>query len=328
MAPPRNHQGSLRLGRLELSRLAWALVISIALHLSGLGFYEAGKALHVWEKLSQLRETAILAALTKQQQKAQEQQQIPLEFVDVSPQAAIAEAPKDAKYYSSRNSQAANPEAEKDTNIPKIDGKQIDMVRVEDVQRSPFDKLQPTMQRAKQDEPEERAKPQTPAAPGDLAMAKPETNLRQDTGTAEQPKPRTIKEALLRQNRNQRVGEKMKQDGGTTRFRLDAGLDAKATPFGVYDAAFIAAVEDRWFTLLDNMSYDGYRSGRVVLQFHLNQDGRITEMKVLENSVGETLGLLCQKAVLDPAPFDRWPREMRLMVDKDYRDIQFAFYYN
>jgi hypothetical protein len=76
------------------------------------------------------------------------------------------------------------------------------------------------------------------------------------------------------------------------------------------------------------MSYDGYRRGRVVLQFHLNPDGRITDMKVLENTVGETLGLLCQKAVLDPSPFDKWPREMRLLVDKDYRDIQFAFYYN
>ena len=30
---------------------------------------------------------------------------------------------------------------------------------------------------------------------------------------------------------------------------------------------------------------------------------------------------------VDPAPFDRWPREMRQMIGKDYRDIQFAFYY-
>ena len=110
--------------------------------------------------------------------------------------------------------------------------------------------------------------------------------------------------------------------------RLDTGLDAKATPFGVYDAAFISAVESRWFALLDNMSYDGYRRGRVVLQFRLNSNGYITEMKVVENNVGETLGLLCQKAVQDPSPFDKWPKEMRLLVDKDYREIQFAFYYN
>jgi len=76
------------------------------------------------------------------------------------------------------------------------------------------------------------------------------------------------------------------------------------------------------------VSYDGYRRGRVVLQFLLNYDGRITEMKVLENTVTETLSLLCQKAVLDPAPFDKWPREMRLMVGEDFRRITFTFYYN
>jgi len=58
----------------------------------------------------------------------------------------------------------------------------------------------------------------------------------------------------------------------------------------------------------------------------LNYDGRITEVKVLENTVTETLSLLCQKAVLDPAPFDKWPREMRLMVAKIFRRITFTFY--
>ena len=80
--------------------------------------------------------------------------------------------------------------------------------------------------------------------------------------------------------------------------------------------------------MLDNLSYDGYRHGRVVLQFRLRYDGEITDMKVLEDTVGLNLSLLCQKAVLDPKPYDRWPRDMRLLVDKDYREIQFAFYYN
>ena len=66
----------------------------------------------------------------------------------------------------------------------------------------------------------------------------------------------------------------------------------------------------------------------MVVQFHLNHDGRITEMKVLDNTVSETLSLLCQKAVLDPAPFDKWPREMRLMVGAEFRRITFTFYYN
>ena len=37
---------------------------------------------------------------------------------------------------------------------------------------------------------------------------------------------------------------------------------------------------------------------------------------------------LWPEAVLDPAPFDKWPREMRLMVGEDFRRITFTFYYN
>jgi hypothetical protein len=32
--------------------------------------------------------------------------------------------------------------------------------------------------------------------------------------------------------------------------------------------------------------------------------------------------------VLDPSPFDKWPREMRLMVGEDSRRITFTFNYN
>jgi hypothetical protein len=163
------------------------------------------------------------------------------------------------------------------------------------------------------------------SAPGDLTLSKPDLNPRPDQGEAERTRPRTISEAMAR---NRLVGQKMKQDDGSKRLRLEASFDTRATPFGVYDRAFIDAVQSRWYDLLDNMSYDGYRRGMVVLQFHLNYDGRITEMKVLEHTVTETLSLLCEKAVSDPSPFDKWSREMRLMVGKDYREIKFTFYYN
>jgi hypothetical protein len=47
----------------------------------------------------------------------------------------------------------------------------------------------------------------------------------------------------------------------------------------------------------------------------------------MENTVGEVLSLICQKAVLDPAPFERWSSDMRRMFGET-RKIQFAFYYN
>ena len=293
------------------------------------GTYEAGKKFHFWQSVhlpAWLQKMTRLASVPKELPKPP--QEVPLVFVDVNPRQATTEAPRDAKYYSSRNSQAANPDADKDGNIPKISGNQTQIPKTEDTERSPYDKLQPDFSRLAREQEAEQAKPTSPAAPGDIAMARPDARLRPDDGTADQTRPRTIKEALMRQHRSQLVGEKMKQEGGV-RQRLEmTSVDAKATPFGQYDAEFIEAVQSRWYDLLDNMSYDGYRRGKVVVQFHLNYSGQITDMKVLDNSVGEMLGLLCQKAVLDPAPYDKWPREMRLMVDKDYREIQFTFFYN
>jgi hypothetical protein len=331
MTPGRVHEESLRLDRVAGTRLAWALGISLAIHLFCFGTYELGKKFNLWQaiRLPEWMRRMTPSALMAKPKKNPSPNEVPLVFVDVSQQQASKEVPKETPYYSSRNSQAGGPETDKDSNVPKIDGKQTQIVKTEDVPRSPYDKLQPDLSHQNpQDQEAEKSKPTQPVPPGDLAMAKPDPQLRPDDGKSDQPRPRTIKEALMRQNRSQLAGEKMKQDGGIKRPRLDPGFDVKATPFGQYDAEFINAVQSRWFDLLDNTSYDGYRRGRVVVQFHLNYDGRITDMKILENSVGELLGLLCQKAVLDPAPYDKWPREMRLMVDKDYREITFTFYYN
>ena len=90
----------------------------------------------------------------------------------------------------------------------------------------------------------------------------------------------------------------------------------------------VCKIRSHWYADLANTSYEAHRQGKVVVQFVLNYDGRITEMKVIETSVTETLSLLCQKAVLDPSPFDKWPREMRLMVGEDSRRITFTFNYN
>ncbi len=118
----------------------------------------------------------------------------------------------------------------------------------------------------------------------------------------------------------------MQQDGGVSRHHEMASLDTKATPFGAYDAALVEAISQRWFTLLDERDYASDSRGKVVLQFRLHYDGRITDMNMTENSAGEVLGFICQKAVLDPAPFEKWPSDMRRTLG-DIRSIQFTFYY-
>ncbi len=235
-------------------------------------------------------------------------------FVNVSPAQATAEPPKEAKYYSDKNSRAANPTADKITEIPKIDGKRTEVVKTEDVPREKFTPLQPSRPAQQPQEAQPAIKPKPAYTPGDLTLAKPSPTPRQEDGDANEakpPRPRTLKEALARQQDSRLPGEKMKQDGGVSRRHEIASLDTKATPFGEYDAALVEAISQRWFTLLDERDYASDSRGKVVLQFRLHYDGRITDMSMAENTTGEVLGLICQKAVLDPAPFAAWPSDMR-----------------
>ena len=173
-------------------------------------------------------------------------------------------------------------------------------------------------------------KPKT-EAPGDLALLKPkkpsEGELDATTGDSQlKPKdrPRTITEAKAR--KGLLTGEKIKQDGGTANLGSVA-FDVKASPFGDYDAAFISAVERCWHLLLEE--HQGTRRpGRVVLDFKLTSDGRIIEVNVAGNDVGEIQSMLCQSAILNPAPYPRWPAAMRQTIAGNIREIRFTFYYN
>jgi hypothetical protein len=88
----------------------------------------------------------------------------------------------------------------------------------------------------------------------------------------------------------------------------------------------IRAVQARWYSLLDQREYASDGRGKVMLHFVLHYDGRITDMSVEEKTVSEVLALLCEKAVLDPAPYAAFPSDMRRMLG-DSRKIQFVFYY-
>jgi outer membrane biosynthesis protein TonB len=250
-------------------------------------------------------------------------------FVNVNPAQATADAPKDAKYYSDKNSRAANPEPDRITEAPKINGKQTEVVKTEDIPREKFTPLQPSRPAQQPQEPQTEIKPKPAYTPGDLTLAKPSPTLRKTEGDANEakpPRPRTIREALARQQDSRLPGEKMKQEGGVNRHAEISSVDTKATPFGAYDAALVEAISQRWFTLLREYGYASDSVGKVVLQFHLHYDGRITDMNMGDNTAGEMLGLLCEKAVLDPAPFAVWPSDMRRTLGNT-RNIQFTFYY-
>jgi outer membrane biosynthesis protein TonB len=349
MARANNQPSSLRFGRREGVRLSAALLLSLLMHFSAWCGYEAGKKMDFWAKLnppSWLRPPPKPYDLQAQIMHDRE----PTIFVDVS--HADADAPKQARYYSDKNSHASNPDAAS-ANVPKLTGNQPDVPKTEDVPKpapKPPDAPKPEDAPKPKDSPKAEDVPQlpklqpslpppqlrpaptepaeTPQKPGDLDPLKPKKDTPVQPPAQPTPptvRPRTLKAAQAQQQ--QIPGQQMQQDGGVPRRTLWSSLDTKATPFGEYDRAIIEAVSQRWYDFLDSHKYAQDRSGKVILQFKLKPDGSIIEIHTLENTVGELLGYLCQEAVEEAAPFAKWPDDMQRMIGANYREITFTFYY-
>lgn len=372
-----------------------AMVLSIALHLVLYPVYRLAKGFHWagYEKVvafftpkpSQYT-PALLKWLTPKPKPLPQKQilqptreiqvtiesQPPTVFLAVDPLQATVEEPKNPKYYSDKNSLAANREIKRESDDPNLDGKQklipftMDVPR-QNLQPAPVQNPTPRPpdkqaseeknedakatdlpEKQPKEVAEERPKPKGGETIGDLALAKPSDrklpsdglantdqgkgNEFKDKQTADQPakpsRPRTLIEARSRMQDNTIAGQKMKQEGGVKHQLEFSALDAKATPFGAYDNAIVAAIQQRWYDLLDRSRFSGDRRGRVVLEFRLHSNGRISNMIVAENTVGDFLGSLCQSAVMDPAPYAKWPVEMQRLFSGDFREVRFTFHYN
>ena len=305
---------TLRIGRLEFTRLGWALAISLVVHVIFWGGYAAGKHFDLARKLHLPRWVQRVMAPPPVQAKPPPQSREPYMFINVQEYQSVPNPPKDAVHYSDRNAIAANPEETKDLNVPKVEGEKNEQQTLEDAtRRKQYDQLMP-------DPPKPEPEPQPKLSPGTMTVAKVDLQPQQAP-----KRPRTIKEALLQ--KNQMPGRKSQSEGGAAK-RGHLSHDVRVTGFGAYDRMFIDAVTERWYDLLDNLSYDSYRQGKVQVQFTLNYRGEITDMSVIENTVSEMLSLMCEKAIRDPAPFGEWTREMRLAVGEDSRRITFTFFYN
>jgi hypothetical protein len=105
-----------------------------------------------------------------------------------------------------------------------------------------------------------------------------------------------------------------------------AAFNVAASPFGAYDKRLIAAVQSRWLALIDR--YNLYeRAGTVTVSFELYEDGQVGNLRRAENTAGEMLALICEKAVTDSAPFEPLPEQLRLLVAGEPRAVNFTFYY-
>ena len=327
--------------------IARAFAVSLLLHVAGISGIELGARLGWWERSilskpgnSRLVEEVLDTAKERQQALQKQIPEAQLVFVEVDPSQAVQEAPKDAKHYSSQNTVASNPDPG-DEKAPKIDGEQDKVPKTFDVLKPTPQPVQPapqpqTKSQAKALQPapkaerpvvEEKQEPAREQKPGEtmLARAAPRPNPAPPQ-PEEKRRPRTVAEAKAQKGIIE--GQKMRNDGGARKHSLGTNLDVRATPFGAYDAMFIEAVQARWYSLLDEREFVGGEAGKVVVEFKLNYDGRITALRVVESEVTEVLSWFCQRAVLDPAPYRPFPSDLRRMLNHDYREVRFTFYYN
>ncbi len=326
----RAEQRSLRLSRSDLERLLIALAFSLLVHLSVFGGYELGKKYGWWQNwhLPAWLHKPAKKPPTLAQIQPQPQPVDPTIFVDVL--QSDPEPPKKTIYYSNKNSHASNPDEDKNLNQPKLDGKQKDSPKTEDVPK--FSKLQPSpaptppkeSPPAPEKPPAEAAQPISPMNLGDVKSTKvAEKKTEEQKATPPKPRPRTLAEA---REQNHLPGRKMQQDGGARRS-FQSNLDVKSTLTGDYDRRIIEAVSQRWQDLLDNQKFAQDRTGQVQVHFKLKYDGTIENVEILGNSVGDLWGYVCQAAIQDSAPFGKWPDDMRRIIGANFREITFTFNY-
>src|SRR5271154_753858 len=143
---------SLRLNRLESRRLALELALSMAAHLFPWGGYQLGEKIGLrqpWHWPAWLHRLENIKSPPVVQNPEE-----PLEFVTVDQPST--EAPKNAKYYSSQNSRAANPDANRDTDKPKLNGRQTDAPKPQDAPRQHISKTQPSPPAQEASKPQEQ----------------------------------------------------------------------------------------------------------------------------------------------------------------------------
>src|SRR5262245_34961563 len=132
---------SRQLGR---DPLVLALVVSLLVHLGLYGGWQLGKHLGWWKYhpawLSSLTRSLAKAATRRNKKPPPKTQEtvLPLTFVEIDPDTATPDAPADAKFYSSKNSKAANPDPKNEPQV-KVDGQQEKIVRLMDNEKpKPF----------------------------------------------------------------------------------------------------------------------------------------------------------------------------------------------
>jgi outer membrane biosynthesis protein TonB len=302
-------------------KLGFAILISIVLHLA-VGFSLAAfgnvftpPALPEEEKPAEIT----LMDLSPPPPPAEKNPQ----FVDVDKSKETAEKPKEQTFESNANSiGASEAKPNGDLPLPSQDGKDLP---VRDLETHDFSlAMQGSTPQPQQPSPPPETKPSPPPVksptpdPEQLAMLKstppPPIKAPEETPSptpdsaasasvappATRPKPETPASNYQAQRQQTRIAGSISRQGPSS-------VNAVGTPLGRYQKQMYDAVGARWYSHMQERQ-DLVSIGTARLTFSIDRSGRVTNLRVLENTANEAFAGVCLQSVqelkLPPIPED------------------------
>ncbi len=79
---------------------------------------------------------------------------------------------------------------------------------------------------------------------------------------------------------------------------------------GKYCQRIAETVQWRWNVGAYKMKFAPTNTGQARIQFHLNSNGSVSDLKILTNTAGDRIGQLCQQAISGEKMFESWPTQI------------------
>lgn len=100
----------------------------------------------------------------------------------------------------------------------------------------------------------------------------------------------------------------------------------KDGPMGAYNWEVANKIRASWYRLMEGKS--SITRGQVEVEFTLNADGAVSDVKIKQSDLPSEWGALAVQAIEIGAPYAAWPKLIRQSIGSDQKLITFTFFQN
>jgi TonB family protein len=245
-------------------------------------------------------------------------------FLETDPSMEAAEKPKQQTFESNANSQAASERpATGNLPLPSQDGKDKPALDLDTRNYSlaqegstPQPKQTPPPEKKPSEPPQASPTPAPTVEPDQLAMltSTPPPPIKAPEETAPSPTPNVAPATTpvprpmpQKPSSNYQSQKQQTKIEGSISANGPSSVNAVGTPLGRYQKKMYDAVGARWYQYMEQRR-DLISIGTARLSFSIDRSGRVTNLKVLENTANEAFASVCLQSVqelkLPPIPED------------------------